>query len=120
MHDSLRPAGISNCGAISEYARRERLAQHRFREQGQFGFDFVKFQVARDVGDRDAQELLMAKGADRIEPRLEVRRCVHQTRQLAIHLVAVAASLNEIGTHQRVEHIGMANEQRREVAAGGE
>ena len=122
MHDSLRPAGISKRARdFRDTPGASASPQHRFRQQRQFRFDFVEFQVARDVGDRDAQKLLMAKGADRIEPRLEIR-CMRspdpRARAPAPRGCAGAATRSERTSVSSIS--GWRMNRRRQVAARGE
>ena len=120
MHESFTVLGFSNVRRDLRMREVERFAQHRFSEQSQLSFNLAQFQIPRDIGDRDAQEFLMPKGADRVESRFEVRGSFHQTRKLILQLLVIAPAPREIGSHQRVEHIGMANKQSRQITAGGE
>jgi hypothetical protein len=44
----------------------ERLVEHGFSQQGQFGLHVFQLEPSREVGDRDAHKLLMAEVAQRI------------------------------------------------------
>ena len=92
MHDSFSASGISKRARDFRVRQVERLTQDGLGQQRQFRLDVVEFQFAGNVGDRDAQELLMTKGPNRIEAGLEIRASLHQTGKLVLQLFAVAAA----------------------------
>ena len=90
----------------------ERAPQHDFGEQAKLGPHRVGVEVARQIRDRYTQELLMAESADRVQAAFEVGTRHDQRAQLLVELGQRAPRPRQIGAHQRVDHVGMANENR--------
>ena len=51
----------------------QRAAQHDLGEETKLGMYRVGVEVAREIGDRDSQELLVAESANRVEAAFQVR-----------------------------------------------
>src|SRR5262249_59170852 len=77
-------------------------------------------QLALDVVHADAQELLVAEAAQDVELRLVVLSRAQPGAELPREVVARPLDPYEIGTHQAVEELGMAQEEAGEELAGRE
>ena len=62
----------------------------------------------------------MAKAAQRVEAAFQIGASGKRAAQLRFELARFAPRPREVGANQRVEHVGMANEDRGEVAARSE
>src|SRR5207249_1235988 len=99
--------------ASEHLALRERQggAETRFRELGQLARHRVGEERSLDVVHTDAEELLVAKAAERIELRLAVQRRGEPRPELGRELLRGTHGADEIGADQAVEELRMTEEE---------
>jgi hypothetical protein len=70
----------------------------------------VERQQIVEVIDADPQEVLVAEAAERVETAFVVRRRLDHARELGRKRRLRHFETRQVGPHQIVEHLGMANQ----------
>src|SRR6202046_4000090 len=92
------------------------LAQNGFRQRRQLNLYVLEIEIAGQIRNRHTQEFLLAEGSNGVEARFEILARANPARQFVGEIGGGAAHVREIGSHQRIENLRVADEERREVA----